>query len=302
MKKLDNIDFLNFVGKQESQWITDLSEQGDGIKDRFKNGVSNFGDALPWPKTHDHFRLRPGEVTIWAGINGHGKSLVSSHVFAHLMKKTTCLIASLEMPIAATGNRMLRQISGKDDPDSALIDQMLEWTTGRLWVYDQLDTVQPERILGMCIYCMTELNIKHIVIDSLIKCGIAGDDYNRQKEFVDRLCWAAKTHGGHIHLVHHMRKGHSENDVPDKFDIKGAGEITDLVDNVVIVHRNKRKEDRVQQGEAVNEFDPDTTLTVVKQRHGEWEGQINLWFHKASQQFLSHSKSSPEYFELQIVS
>ncbi len=301
MNKLDDIDFMSFIGKQESQFITNLSEFSDDIKNRFKHGTNIFGDELPWSKTHDHFRMRPSEVTIWAGINGHGKSLVLSHVMAHLMKTTTCLIASLEMPIVSTGNRLLRQIGGLDNPTERYIQQMLDWTNGRLWIYDELDTVKSERILGMCIYAMTELNIKHIVIDSLMKCGINGDDYNKQKSFVDRLCWAAKTHGGHIHLVHHMRKGRSEHEAPDKFDVKGAGEITDLVDNLVIVHRNKDKEMQIQKGEQINEGEPDTTLTIAKQRHGEWEGKINLWFHKVSNQFLPGPNTKPEWFDTKKV-
>ncbi len=300
MNKIDDIDFLQFVGKQESQFITNLSEFSDDIKNRFKHGINNFGDELPWHKTHDHFRMRPSEVTIWAGINDHGKSLILSHVMTHLMKTTTCLIASLEMPIASTGNRLLRQIGGVDNPTQEFIETMLKWTDDRLWIYDELDTVKSERILGMCIYAMTELNIKHIVIDSLMKCGIGGDDYNKQKSFVDRLCWAAKTYGGHIHLVHHMRKGHSEHETPDKFDVKGAGEITDLVDNLVIVHRNKSKEQKIQDEKPVEDCEPDATLTVAKQRHGEWEGKINLWFHKESQQFLHWSEAKPEWFDVSM--
>ena len=150
----------------------------------------------------------------------------------------------------------------------------------------------------MCIYAMTVLKIKHIVIDSLMKCGINGDDYNGQKTFVDRLCWAAKTYGGHIHLVHHMRKGRSESDAPDKFDVKGAGEITDMVDNLVIVHRNKEKERAIENGEHVHDGICDTTLIVAKQRHGEWEGKIKLWFHKESQRFASGSNLITENFDI----
>ena len=298
MNRLDDIDFIEFVGKQESQFITNLSEFSDDIKERFKFGINGFGDDLPWRKTHEKFRLRPGEVTIWAGINGHGKSLVLSQVMSHLMKTTTCLIASLEMSIASTGNRLLKQIGRVDNPTAEYIDLMLKWTDDRLWVYDELDTVKSERILGMCIYAMTVLNIKHIVIDSLMKCGISGDDYNNQKMFIDRLCWAAKTHGGHIHLVHHMRKGRSEAETPDKFDVKGAGEITDLVDNLVIVHRNKAKEKDIQEGKEVADNAPDSTLTVAKQRHGEWEGVINLWFDTPSNQFTPSSSKETEYFDL----
>jgi len=295
MKKLDDIDFLEFVGSLEKQYLAHLSDFRDEIADRFSGGICSYGDELPWQKTHDNFRLRPGEVTIWAGINGHGKSMVLSHIVAHLIKTAPCLIASLEMPMSATGQRMIRQIVGTDTPTKEYIDKALTFTDDNLWVYDQLDTVATERIFGMVVYAVKELGVKHVVIDSLMKCGINDDDYNGQKEFVDRLCWAAKTYGGHIHLVHHIRKTKSEDEVPDKFDVMGASALTNLVDNVVIVHRNKSKE-RQQEPE---DKEPDARLYVAKQRHGEWEGRINLWFHKSSQQYLSWSGASVEYFNLE---
>ena len=60
------------------------------------------------------------------------------------------------------------------------------------------------------------------------------DDLTGQKDFVDALCTIAQDTGLHIHLVCHMRKGENEDAARLKFDIKGAGEITDLVDNILI--------------------------------------------------------------------
>ena len=137
------------------------------------------------------------------------------------------------------------------------------------------------------LYAAKELNIEHIFIDSLMKCGIGTDDYNGQKIFVDRLCWAAKTHNVHIHLVHHMRKREKEGHIPDKFDVKGAGETVDLVDNLMIVHRNKTKEMAKEQGKEYDEASPDTIVVCAKQRHGEWEGRFGLYFDHGSQQLTA---------------
>ncbi|HUW51898.1 MAG TPA: toprim domain-containing protein, partial [Rhodanobacter sp.] len=41
------------------------------------------GLRLPWAKTHEALLLRPGEVSLWAGVNGHGKSAVVSHIVGH---------------------------------------------------------------------------------------------------------------------------------------------------------------------------------------------------------------------------
>jgi twinkle protein len=72
-------------------------------------------------------------------------------------------------------------------------------------------------------------------------------------------------------------------------DIKGSSSITDLADNVCSVWRNKAKDDgSVDAGAA------DAVLYLDKQRNGEWEGAISLWFDKQSMQYredaLSHVK------------
>jgi twinkle protein len=300
MNNLNNIDFLKFTGKQESQFLEPVSKYRDETHEIFDSGVLTFGDTLPWHKTHENFRFRPNEVTLWAGINGHGKSLLTSHVMAHLMKTGKVLSASLEMPISRTCHRMFRQVAGTPNPSRDFINSIFDWTDDKMWVYDQLDTVASERIIGMCIYAFSELHIDHIFIDSLMKCGIANKDTEKMQVFIDRLMWVAKSYGGHIHLVHHIRKGENEYDIPNKFDVKGAGEITDMVDNVCIVWKNKKKLKKIEDGENVDKMIPDGVMNVEKQRHGEWEGKIALYFDKPTGQFKGSPDGRTEYFDINI--
>jgi len=294
MHVLKDTDFIKFKSRQESQFIASLSDYSESIKHRMQHGSISTGDKLPWSKTHENFRMRGGEVSIWAGINGHGKSLMLSHVTASLMRDRRILLASLEMPIEATAERMFRQIAGNSDVEPSFVDRILKWTDQRFWIYDQLDTIPPDRVLGMIEYAFDDLNIDHVIVDSLMKCGIHQDDYNKQGEFVDALCWMAKRHKKHIHLVHHMRKGENEYKAPNKFDLKGSGIIADMVDNIIIVHRNLLKESDPEKYESM----PDATADVAKQRHGEWIGRINLWFHKPSMQYLPSATSGREWFDL----
>lgn len=294
MNILEDKDFLDFASQQESQFITSAVDFRDEAKASFEEVDENYGLRLPWPGLDDKFAIRGGEVTVWAGINGHGKSQVLNQVCGLTMPATRWLIASLEMPVRKTMNRLVKQMAGMAQPTESFIDALLDTTADHLWLYDQLDSIPCDRIIAMVHYAATKLGIKQIIIDSLMKCGIAGDDYNKQKEFVDRLCWAAKTHDIHIHLVAHMRKGEKESRVPDKFDVKGAGEIIDMVDNLIIFHRNKDKEKRRDAGEAVNEGEPDNALIVGKQRHGTgWEGMLPLYHHAPSKQYLSSPKAPP---------
>ena len=145
----------------------------------------------------------------------------------------------------------------------------------------------------MCRYCAVELGIQHIFIDSLMKCVAAEDDYNQQKYFVDELTSLARDHNVHIHLIHHLRKAGSIEQMPSKADIKGSGAITDQVDNVFLVYRNKKKEHDIQSGKDVDQNVFDAMLMCEKQRNGEAEDWYSLWYHKDSQQFLDRAGSIP---------
>ena len=73
MKILEDSDLLEFVGRQESQFIVRPIELLEKIKGRLSSDGSVKGDLLPWSKTHNCVGLRPGEVSVWAGINRHVK-------------------------------------------------------------------------------------------------------------------------------------------------------------------------------------------------------------------------------------
>lgn len=289
----DDIDLLAFAGRQESQYIEKPETWTDDVITRLNGNHVINGDLLPWSKTHSTVALRPGELSVWGGINGHGKSQMLGMVAAWGLKKSKWLIASMEMLPAATLARQCRQVAGTNNPTDEYVKTYLESISDKLWIYDQSDTVESDRIIGMVYYAATELKINHIIIDSLIKCGIGRENYEQQAAFVDRLCWAAKTTGCHVHLVHHMRKGKDESTIPGKFDFRGCAEIADLADNLFVVHRNKAKEEKVRTKQEISDSDPDATLSVVKQRHGEWEGTYLLWFHQESMQYIPQPNGRP---------
>jgi twinkle protein len=320
-----DVDFGQYAkAHPEHAHVHPASAYVGAVIDRMYGAKSNAGHLLPWSKTHSHFRMRPGEVTIWAGVNGTGKSQILNQVILSIMHAGgTACIASMEMKPVATLARMVRQAAGGPSPSGEYVMAFHDWLDDKLWLYDQQGTVKPNRMLGVLRYCHAgvfgryevknrkgetvvvekpekpRVRIDHFVIDSLMKCGINSDDYNRQKIFVDELCCHARDTGVHIHLVAHARKGESSRAHVDKFDIKGASEISDLVDNVFSVWRNKGKEDEAQKQfpDAEIMAQPCATLTCSKQRHGEWEGKIKLWFDRASLQYVAADGLRPiSYF------
>lgn len=254
--------------------------------------------SLPWGKTLDQVQLRPGEVSMWAGANGSGKSMLLSHVVLGLLKQgERACIASFEMKPLRQLERMARQTAQCARPSERAVDSMLDWLSGRLWFYDQQGTVKPAMVYAVCRYAADKHKCRHVVIDSLMKCVRGEDDYNAQKDFVDEITSIARDLNIHIHLVHHVRKPDDDSRVPSKYDAKGSGSISDQVDNVFMVWRNKPKEalvDRMNRGEPISEKErdkldkqADVLLSCDKQRNGDWEGRIQLWFHAGALQYCA---------------
>lgn len=246
------------------------------------NGLDLEGDCLPWRKTHDKFRFRPGEVTLWHGINGHGKSAVTTQVALYLALhgKKSCL-ASFEMLPRRTLTRMVRQCAGNGSPSDRFVADFFMGLCRDLWIYDHKGRVNPKMLFAAIRYCAAEKGVKHFFVDSLMKCCPREDDFGAQSDFVNALCDVAHETGNHVHLIHHVRKGEDENKPPGKFDAKGSGAVTDQVDNVLAVWRNKKKErereEALRLGQQLVDETPDFLLICDKQRNGAWEGNWALW-------------------------
>lgn len=248
------------------------------------------GVRLPWDSTYDNIRFRKSEVSVFTGINGHGKSLLLGQlVVAGIQQGEKYCIASMEMPPVKTLYRMVRQVADTGTPTNPYIRAIMDWFDDQLWVFNVVGNAKAERMLDVFKYGIKRYGIKHFVVDSLTKCGFGEDDYNAQKEFMDRLSDFAHQYEVHVYLVAHPRKGASEDDMPGKLDIRGAAAITNLADNVFTVWRNKKKETEIAklkyQGAEVPDdlrYSPDMIFKCVKQRDHGWEGTVPLYFNPES--------------------
>jgi twinkle protein len=304
----DEVDFEKYLKANDvAQKIKGAGEFLDEIEAEIANPVVDVSQTMPWTKTHAGFQFRAGEVTLYAGGNGGGKSMITGQIAMGLIKQNQrVMIASFEMKPKRTLFRMLRQFAGEniDAPRyvdkgkylSSLIQRMRIYAHANLWLYDQQGTVTAQQVIAVSRYSAVELGVQHIFIDSLMKCVSGEDDYNAQKSFVDELTSLARDHNVHVHLIHHIRKLQSEEVKPNKNDIKGSGSISDQVDNVLMVWRNKKKEHDAQNG-SVDVQIPDAYLMCEKQRNGEAEDWYSLWYLKESQQFVEYHDSIPMSFD-----
>jgi len=287
--------------KSANSWL-------DEIYQNYVDPEKTDDAVMPWIKTHSDVKFRLGEVTVYAGSNGGGKSLVTGQIALGLVKQNLKVcIASYEMKPVTTIVRMLRQFAGeniniplthdKEGYIRGVLGRFTNFIDENLYLYDQQGSTTPQKTIAMARYCAVELNIKHIFIDSLMKCVVAEDSLNEQKSFVDELCALARDHHVHIHLVHHIRKLQSEEIQPSKTDLKGSGSIADQVDNVFLVWRNKKKENARRNNEDYDEKQPDMFLMCQKQRNGEAEEFYGMYFEHNSQQFVDTLGGQPIDFD-----
>lgn len=216
-------------------------------------------------------------------------SNVLNHIAAQgMLDNEKFVICSLEMPGKVTLWRMVRQLTGQKMPMRERIETTMRWMKDKLWILDIIGTAKVDRILEVFKYAVKRYDIKNFIIDSLTKCGIAEDDYNGQKSFIDKLCDFAHQYQVTIHLVVHQRKPMTEDGRPGKFGVRGAAAITDEASTVISIWRRKDDDDEngTRKGKKIDmENAPDAVLSIVKNRETGIEGKFGLYFDKDSLQY-----------------
>ncbi len=286
--------------KRASDFVDDVIELFYPAENTIK------GYLPPWQKTKEKILFRPEELSIWTGINGHGKSQFLGHIMLSMMTQGARIcIASLELKPKRLLTRLTRQAAGLITPTVDYIHAIHEWYGDKLWLFDLVGTAKFKRLLEVFLYARQRYGIDVFVIDSFMKLDIAEDDYKSQKEFMEQLCDFKNQHNCHINIVVHPRKSQDESQPPGKLDNKGTGAISDLADNCFTVWRNKEKERLLQiknggkiltdkEQEKLNSAD--CFWCCDKQRNGDWEGRFGFWFHQPSLQYLSQANEKPSQF------
>lgn len=240
------------------------------------------------------FAFRPGELTLFTGLNGSGKSIAVSQLALIVADrgKRVCT-ASMEMRPKDTLERKHRQITQAVRPSVHQIEMVQEWLGERLWIYNVLGSTTVDELMDAMLYARRRFGCWLFIIDSLMRCGLSVDDYEGQDKFVKRLCAFVEAEECHVVLIAHSKKKDDEAKPVGKMDIKGSGGITDNAFNVFSLWRNKPKEvkyDKVASDPAMDglrraeklaalQNEPDAILICDKQRLGTgWEGRIRLWF------------------------
>jgi twinkle protein len=234
---------------------------------------------------HEWVRFRPGEVSVWTGFNGHGKSqFLGQSMLGMARRDERVLIFSGEMLPRKLMSRLTRQAAGTDQPTIPYVRAIGEWFADRLWVYRHVGAVDSIRLLDVFGYGARRYGIRHFVIDSLMMLDDVPEEgkgaLEAQRRFMVRIAAFAKQYGAHVHLVAHPKKGDDERSGPGKQEVSGSAKITNMADNVLSVWAKLRDE--------LDEPDesPDGKVELLKQRNGESQHRtLWLWFDPRSMQY-----------------
>ena len=252
-----------------------------------ENRNKKSGCQLPCLKETD-LRIIPGSMSIWAGVNGHGKSaLVQQFCLWWAAGRFTdkpekVLFWSPEMAFHVQIERMVKQTLGVGDPTAKAASYIMDYLEGKVFIYGKEEHVRATEIIALARWASAN-DFTHLVIDSLMMVDLQTDQANLnlgQKNFVRMLKEAARTTGLHIHLVSHLRKGESETKMGDKMDIKGSGDISDLADYAFLIWKDVRKQEKLYSNPEDEEWlrKPDGYLKCVKNRYDPEHPCLALWF------------------------
>lgn len=182
--------------------------------------------------------LHAGTTTLLAGYNGTGKSTLALQV-AHELGSVgiKSFIISPEMPPRFTAQILARQAAAPAVPTAVLWDEASKLVHDNFLISTVEERLSPHD-------CFTDMNTAYLagcrmfILDS-ITCIRTGHELHQQAEFADMLRGWTRAHPDcYLIAVAHMRKpsgGFTQR--VSRYDIRGAGEISDLAGHIWLLER-----------------------------------------------------------------
>ncbi|OLY78349.1 Twinkle protein, mitochondrial [Smittium mucronatum] len=219
--------------------------------------------------------LRPGELTIFSGPTGSGKTTVLSSLSLDFCKqRVPTLWGSFEIPNTRLASRMLTQFAGVPlKGDQQLIQKYSsKFRSLPLYFLKFHGSTQPEIVMETMRHAVYAYDVKHIIIDNLqfmmsmqhfSNNRATGDKYEAQDMAIANFRKFATDEHVHISIVVHTRKEQAGSQL-DLNSIFGSAKVTQEADNVIMLQKsgrlssNKRYDGTL--GKIYFQFDPDTYM------------------------------------------
>lgn len=209
--------------------------------------------------------LRYGEVLVFTGNSGCGKSTFVNNLMANLLNsghkvythqgefspgafknnlyKIFCRPADIETYKNELKGKVYGRISRTTEKK---ID---EWLGDKL-IINGSQVPTKKQLLKTMEKVYKRMGVKIFFIDNLMTVGIEGDDkYEEQKKLFLDLQEFAKKYNVFIGIVAHAKKNNTDFKELDQYIIHGASEIANLSNYIIFLHRLSKEEmEKLEQG------------------------------------------------------
>jgi len=250
------------------------------------------GITLPWDKLSGRFEFKPGTLTMLAGYTGHFKSTITTQIMLEAMRQGKRVgLASLELELGQILEQMIAIAATTAEPTKEWKRKFIEWTRGKLYVYDRVDAIAPEDATALTYACK-DLGCDLVVIDALMMCGLENENYGAERDCTQASQTIAKAEQLAVLMVHHTRKPHGadgEARKPHKYDLMGSSYLVNLCNGVIMCWHDKAKSHARESGNEVDDSKPCLVLSICKNRGNRFEGSVGLWQHETGRGFCSNS-------------
>lgn len=244
-----------------------------------------------------------GELSVWSGGNASAKStFLNQMALESINQNYNVAIYSGELTSQRLLSWLILQAAGKGNvdekngfykPKEAAKDKILYWLDKKIYIYENSFGNKAKQIISSIKKCIENNNTQVIIIDNLMSLDINdyGDNkYDTQSYLIKELSELAKKYNVHIHFVCHPRKSTT---FLRKVDISGTADITNVADNVFILHRvnndfRKATKDMFGWKDDYELYKFSNIIEICKSREfGVQDCFVGLYFEKESKRLLN---------------
>ncbi|WP_069998242.1 toprim domain-containing protein [Cellulosilyticum sp. I15G10I2] len=254
-----------------------------------------------------------GSLNIITGYNGNGKSTAINQmcIAESISQGYRTFVFSPELTTSNFRYWLYTTIADKEDFEEHTTkvsnkkyykvkkyaaEKITLWLKDKLYLYDKNDCSSKSLLKTMDILAKRK-GVKVFVIDGLMKVELEEsykNEFSAQKRFVNDLKNFANKYQAIVHLVAHPRKPNDRQKLT-KFDVSGSGDITNLCDYCIGVHRttkSEKEEYEIALSKNKTAIDPkDACITLFKDRYtGASEREAPLYFDNGRKRFYSFER------------
>ena len=306
IKKVEDTNKINISGVRENA-IININEIKDEIEivEHIKSNINIFDRKVKG------FAL--GELSVWSGSNASAKStFLNQMAIESINQGYKVAIYSGELIPSRLLKWIIMQCAGKKNMfydkekdiwyvDDSIKQIIKEWLNGKLFIYNNDLGNKAKDIIEQLKLCIKKNDIKVLILDNLMSMDLKnlGDNkYETQSLLIQKLSALAKELNIHIHFVCHPRKATS---FLRKEDIAGTGDLTNIADNVYIMHRvnedfKVRTKEMFKWKEDNEIYNYTNVLEICKNREFGWQDQmIGMYFEIESKRLLNKQNENKRY-------